>query len=221
MPARARVLPSLLVSGQTVVDVILDRCSLEKLAAHYALPLWMTTTDFLEHVATKHNKLGKGGLPNTSAAARLVLVDFNAGKIPFFTKPGKAVDGAGTPAATRDVQAWVKVPCWRRPCACVVVVIAVVVVVVVVVVANLLFVANLCGGGGHPPQFPSFHALGCGWRALCLCYACRQDFVLDDVFRAEEEALLASQPSMVCRPTRAFASRVLSVLTGDWWRVYL
>lgn len=43
--------------------------------------------DFLDQVARASGKLLKGGLADTRTAARMVLQDWNSGKIPFFTTP--------------------------------------------------------------------------------------------------------------------------------------
>lgn len=42
---------------------------------------------FLQHIAAARGKLKKGGIPDMLAAARIVLQDWNDGRIPFFTLP--------------------------------------------------------------------------------------------------------------------------------------
>ncbi len=45
--------------------------------------------EFLSLVARRYGKLLKGGIPDRIAAGRIVLKDWNAGRIPFFTLPPK------------------------------------------------------------------------------------------------------------------------------------
>lgn len=53
----------------------------------YGLPRFDGTDEFLRGVAAKRGKLKKGGIIDVQAAARLVLGDWNGGRIPFFTLP--------------------------------------------------------------------------------------------------------------------------------------
>ena len=69
------------------VGLILDRCDREQLMLLYQIPAFISTDQFLHHLATRQGKLRKGGLPNIEAAARIVLQDWNAGKIPYYTLP--------------------------------------------------------------------------------------------------------------------------------------
>ncbi len=101
-------LPCLPVRNQVAVDAILKRCSADKLAAHYAIPLWSSPDEFLFHVATKRNKVGKRGVPDRTSAARLVLKDWNSGKIPFFTRPEAPQLPEGTIGPATLVQDWAK-----------------------------------------------------------------------------------------------------------------
>ena len=52
------------------VEAILVRCSLEKLAVHFSIAAFDSTEAFLYQIATKRNKLLKGGVPDKAAAAR-------------------------------------------------------------------------------------------------------------------------------------------------------
>merc|ERR550532_1667777 len=45
------------------------------------------TFDFLEQLAKKSGRLLKGGEPDINAVSKIVLNDFNRGKLPFFTPP--------------------------------------------------------------------------------------------------------------------------------------
>ncbi|KAL4102997.1 hypothetical protein PRIC1_006738 [Phytophthora ramorum] len=75
------------------VQVLLTRCQPAQLAELYQLPVDTVTkcfqdaVQFLVLVAQAKGKLGKGGIPDRQAAARIVLQDWNRGKLPYFTPP--------------------------------------------------------------------------------------------------------------------------------------
>ena len=52
----------------------------------YEIASFSSVSEFLLRVAHKRGKLKKGGVPDTEMAARLVLRDWNDGKIPFYTR---------------------------------------------------------------------------------------------------------------------------------------
>lgn len=53
----------------------------------YKLKSWTDAEDFLSQLAKSSGKLLKGGDPDLNTAARMVLYDWQRGKIPFFTLP--------------------------------------------------------------------------------------------------------------------------------------
>jgi ribosome biogenesis GTPase A len=69
------------------VEVILRRCAPEYVTALYRVPPFHDAVEFLVSLAKAHGKLGKGGVPDRKAVARMVLHDWNRGKIPFYTPP--------------------------------------------------------------------------------------------------------------------------------------
>lgn len=75
------------------VQVLLTRCQPAQLAELYQLPVdtvskcFKDAVQFLVLVAQTKGKLGKGGIPDRQAAARIVLQDWNRGKLPYFTPP--------------------------------------------------------------------------------------------------------------------------------------
>ncbi|KAJ3215926.1 Guanine nucleotide-binding protein-like 3 [Dinochytrium kinnereticum] len=71
------------------VDFLLSKCKMEQLVALFDVPYCSTSRDFLIHLSRKRGKLRKGGIPDLESAARTVIVDWNAGKIPFYTVPPK------------------------------------------------------------------------------------------------------------------------------------
>ncbi|KAK0395492.1 hypothetical protein QR680_001305 [Steinernema hermaphroditum] len=69
------------------VQAILRRCSVETLMKHYKIPEFRECDQFLALVARKMGKLSKGGRPNMNAAAKQVLIDWNSGKLRYYTTP--------------------------------------------------------------------------------------------------------------------------------------
>ncbi|KAL4857344.1 Nuclear/nucleolar GTPase 2 [Chlorella vulgaris] len=88
------------------VDQVLVRVKPEYLRRAYKLSEWSDTEDFLAQVARMSGKLGKGGEPDLNTAARMVLNDWQRGKIPFFTlPPGHTEDSPATLAAAEAAAA--------------------------------------------------------------------------------------------------------------------
>lgn len=69
------------------VGLILQKCPKDKLLSIYSIADFSNATEFLSLVAKKYGKLLKGGVPNVVAAAKIVLQDWNSGKVPFYTIP--------------------------------------------------------------------------------------------------------------------------------------
>lgn len=69
------------------VKEILKLCPHEKLISLYKISSFSSVDDFLQKVATIRGKLKKGGVVDPEAAARIVLHDWNEGKIPYYTLP--------------------------------------------------------------------------------------------------------------------------------------
>jgi nuclear GTP-binding protein len=72
----------------TPVTAILERCPQHYLMQLYSIARFKDkdALSFLALVARSQGKLRKGGVPNTDAAARTVLHDWNSGKIKFYVK---------------------------------------------------------------------------------------------------------------------------------------
>ncbi|KAK1302899.1 hypothetical protein QJS10_CPB12g00233 [Acorus calamus] len=81
------------------VKEILDLCPAERLMSLYKLPSFSTVDEFLQRVATVRGKLKKGGVVDVEAAARIVLHDWNEGKIPYYTFPPDRNQGVTFEAA--------------------------------------------------------------------------------------------------------------------------
>lgn len=49
--------------------------------------MFRDTNEFLLHLARQRGKLKRGGIPDVDSAAKIVLQDWNTGKIPYYTMP--------------------------------------------------------------------------------------------------------------------------------------
>ncbi|KAG6545473.1 hypothetical protein Mapa_013075 [Marchantia paleacea] len=76
-----------LLDSTAPVKEILRLCTSEKLMGIYKIPQFEGVDEFLQQIAAVTGKLKKGGVANTLAAARVVLHDWNNGKIPYYTLP--------------------------------------------------------------------------------------------------------------------------------------
>ena len=81
---------------EAAVEGILGRCRPEALMRIYAIPAFDDAAQFLAHIALRRGKLSKGGVPNRADAARSVLQDWQAGRIPFFVAPPGFSDGGAS-----------------------------------------------------------------------------------------------------------------------------
>ncbi|WMV46993.1 hypothetical protein MTR67_040378 [Solanum verrucosum] len=69
------------------VKEILKLCPERMMVTIYKVPTFDSVDDFLQKVAMVRGKLKKGGIVDVDAAARIVLHDWNEGKIPYYTLP--------------------------------------------------------------------------------------------------------------------------------------
>ncbi|KAL3328343.1 hypothetical protein AABB24_035801 [Solanum stoloniferum] len=75
------------------VKEILKLCPERMLVTIYKVPTFDSVDDFLQKVAMVRGKLKKGGIVDVDAAARIVLHDWNEGKIPYYTLPPTRNEG--------------------------------------------------------------------------------------------------------------------------------
>ncbi len=73
--------PSYYVTG------ILGKVKRKLLAKLYGIVTWTDTEDFLEKVARRMGKLLKGGIPDVMAASKIIVNDWQRGRIPYFELP--------------------------------------------------------------------------------------------------------------------------------------
>ncbi|XP_013772709.1 nucleolar GTP-binding protein 2-like [Limulus polyphemus] len=69
------------------IPAVLERVKKEYLQKNYKIEEWNNAEDFLEKLAKRTGKLLKGGHPDIHTVAKMMLNDWQRGKIPFFTKP--------------------------------------------------------------------------------------------------------------------------------------
>jgi nuclear GTP-binding protein len=55
---------------------------------------WTDAEDFLTKIALMSGRLLKGGEPDLSTVAKMVLNDFQRGKLPFYTLPAGCKDNS-------------------------------------------------------------------------------------------------------------------------------
>jgi len=69
------------------IEPILDRVKPEYITATYGVESWVDTMDFLGKYAKNTGKLLKGAEPDTATVAKMILHDWQRGKIPYFVCP--------------------------------------------------------------------------------------------------------------------------------------
>lgn len=69
------------------IALILTRTPIEQMMALYGIQRFENVTDFLTKIGRRSGKLKRGGVVDVDSAARLVIKDWNQGKIPFYTLP--------------------------------------------------------------------------------------------------------------------------------------
>jgi nuclear GTP-binding protein len=89
----------------SIVSQVLRRVKPAVLLSLYRIPKFESSEEFLDAVARKLGKLGKGGVPNRTLAARSVLQDWNSGKLPFYSE---------VPVSTKPVAANSIVTSWSK-----------------------------------------------------------------------------------------------------------
>ncbi|CEF67522.1 Guanine nucleotide-binding protein-like 3-like protein [Strongyloides ratti] len=77
--------PELAVTG------ILRRCSPDVLMIHYKIPEFSTPVQFLDFIARRIGRIGKGGITDKTAAAKFVLHEWHDGKLPYHTIPPEII----------------------------------------------------------------------------------------------------------------------------------
>nr|XP_033810853.1 nucleolar GTP-binding protein 2 [Geotrypetes seraphini] len=69
------------------IEAVLERAKPEYIRKTYKIESWEHAEDFLEKLAFRTGKLLKGGEPDIQTVSKMVLNDWQRGRIPFFVKP--------------------------------------------------------------------------------------------------------------------------------------
>lgn len=77
----------LVTSPEDYVETVLERVRKEYIAKTYGIVTWTNHVDFLEQLAKKTGKLLKGGEPDVNTVAKMMLNDWQRGKLPFYVAP--------------------------------------------------------------------------------------------------------------------------------------
>lgn len=81
------------------VSEIVKRCPAKQLMSIYKIAGFSSTDEFLQRIAQARGKLKKGGTSDLQAAAKIVLQDWNDGRIPYYTMPPQREAQQGHAAA--------------------------------------------------------------------------------------------------------------------------
>ncbi|NXN25460.1 NOG2 protein, partial [Nycticryphes semicollaris] len=86
-----------LKSPEDHISAVLERAKPEYIRKTYKIDSWKDTVEFLEKLAARTGKLLKGGEPDLQTVSKMVLNDWQRGRIPFFVKPPNAETGPQPP----------------------------------------------------------------------------------------------------------------------------
>ncbi|KAL6038914.1 hypothetical protein STEG23_010003, partial [Scotinomys teguina] len=75
---------------QDHIGAVLERAKPEYISKTYKIDSWENAEDFLEKLALRTGKLLKGAEPDLQTVGKMVLNDWQRGRIPFFVKPPNA-----------------------------------------------------------------------------------------------------------------------------------
>ncbi|XP_006777340.1 PREDICTED: nucleolar GTP-binding protein 2 [Myotis davidii] len=81
------------------IGAVLERAKPEYISKTYKIDSWENSEDFLEKLAFRTGKLLKGGEPDLQTVGKMVLNDWQRGRIPFFVKPPNAEPPEELPTA--------------------------------------------------------------------------------------------------------------------------
>ncbi|XP_043506055.1 nucleolar GTP-binding protein 2-like [Polistes fuscatus] len=92
----------LVQNPEDYVSSVLERVKAEYLRKTYKIEGWTDHIDFLEKLARKSGKLLKKGEPDITITARMVLNDWQRGKLPFYVAPSGFEEPSAKPATTEE-----------------------------------------------------------------------------------------------------------------------
>lgn len=77
----------LVTNPEDYIQTVLQRVRKEYLAKTYHITEWVDHVDFLEQMGKRSGRLLKGGDPDIQSVAKMVLNDWQRGKLPFYVAP--------------------------------------------------------------------------------------------------------------------------------------
>ncbi|XP_047120863.1 nucleolar GTP-binding protein 2 [Schistocerca piceifrons] len=77
----------LVQNPEDYIPPVLERVKREYIVKTYQVDGWETAEDFLEKLAFRTGKLLKGGEPDITIVSRIILNDWQRGKLPFYVMP--------------------------------------------------------------------------------------------------------------------------------------
>eukprot|EP00009_Paramoeba_aestuarina_P004463 CAMPEP_0201516088 /NCGR_PEP_ID=MMETSP0161_2-20130828/7495_1 /ASSEMBLY_ACC=CAM_ASM_000251 /TAXON_ID=180227 /ORGANISM="Neoparamoeba aestuarina, Strain SoJaBio B1-5/56/2" /LENGTH=1035 /DNA_ID=CAMNT_0047913101 /DNA_START=79 /DNA_END=3184 /DNA_ORIENTATION=+ len=87
-----------LEAPQDYIAAIMERCKPDYLRNLYKVSTWEDDTDFLSQIAKRTGKLLKKGEPDLKTVAKMILHDWQRGRIPYFVPPPPLPQGEAVPA---------------------------------------------------------------------------------------------------------------------------
>ncbi len=93
-----------LENPEEYIDEILKRAKPESLEKLYNVRAWVDAEDFLKMVAQRFGKLKKGGEAHSDVVAKMILNDWQRGKIPYFVPPPALESGAKDEGKEQDLE---------------------------------------------------------------------------------------------------------------------
>ncbi|XP_062847408.1 nucleolar GTP-binding protein 2 [Trichomycterus rosablanca] len=97
------------------IGAVLERAKAEYVQKTYNVPSWSSAEDFLEKLAFRTGKLLKGGEPDLPTVSKMVLNDWQRGRIPFFIKPPGAEPSNEVKSQLPVEESVVETDCEDRP----------------------------------------------------------------------------------------------------------
>lgn len=99
----------LVTNPEDYIEEVLKRVRPEYIRKQYRLEKWENHVDFLEQLAKRSGKLLKGAEPDIPSVAKMVLNDWQRGKLPFYVAPEafetpKSRAGQATASAEQDAE---------------------------------------------------------------------------------------------------------------------
>ncbi|KAK6633630.1 hypothetical protein RUM44_004237 [Polyplax serrata] len=73
-------------------EMVIARAQKAQLMKLYLVPSFNSTTEFLTSLAKRYGRFKKGGVPDLQASAKIIVDDWNSGKIEYHTKPPEDVN---------------------------------------------------------------------------------------------------------------------------------